>query len=269
MRHGKRFNHLGRQPAHRKATLSNMASSLILHKRISTTVAKAKALRKYVEPMITRSKDDTTHSRRMVFKYLQNKESVKELFGDIADKVASRPGGYTRIIRIGNRLGDNAEMCIVELVDYNELLLEETQTKAKTRRGRRKKSEGSEVQVSDAVIEEAVVEETVEKVEEETTPTDEVVEAATEEATEPAAVEEVVEESEEPVAEAVEETPAEPEAEVAEPEVEVVEAEVEVAEPADEAVEEVEAKVEETTEESGEDTTSEENEGDEPEKEKE
>lgn len=162
MRHGKRFNHLGRKPAHRKATLSNMASSLILHKRISTTVAKAKALRKYVEPIITRSKDDTTHSRRMVFKYLQDKESVKELFGEIADKVANRPGGYTRIIKTGNRLGDNADMCIMELVDFNELLLEEAASaKPKTRRGRRKKKAGDSDQPKAAApvaTEEAVVE---------------------------------------------------------------------------------------------------------------
>jgi len=166
MRHGKKFNHLGRKPAHRKATLSNMASSLILHKRITTTLAKAKALRKYVEPIITRSKDDTTHSRRMVFRYLQDKDSVKELFGEIAEKVASRPGGYTRIIRTPNRLGDNAEMCMMEFVDYNELLLEGTAEKAKTtRRSRRKKKADDTTEtVSDAVVvEEAVVEEASEE----------------------------------------------------------------------------------------------------------
>lgn len=142
MRHGKKFNHLSRTASHRSALLSNMASSLILHKRITTTVAKAKALRKYVEPIITRSKDDTTHSRRIVFSYLQDKESVKELFGTVANKVASRPGGYTRIFKTGNRLGDNADMCIMELVDFNELLLTETAApaKAKTRRSRRSKS---------------------------------------------------------------------------------------------------------------------------------
>ena len=137
MRHGKKFNHLGRTPSHRKAMLSNMASSLILHKRISTTVAKAKALRKYVEPLITKAKNDTTHSRRTVFSYLQNKESVSMLFGEVADKVASRPGGYTRILKTGNRLGDNADMCVIELVDYNEALLKEAKPKAKTRRSRR------------------------------------------------------------------------------------------------------------------------------------
>lgn len=139
MRHGKKFNHLGRTAAHRDAMLSNMASSLILNKRISTTVAKAKALRKYVEPLITKAKDDTTHSRRVVFSYLQDKESVQVLFNEIGEKVASRPGGYTRIIKLGNRLGDNAEMAIIELVDYNELLLGESKSegKKKTRRSRR------------------------------------------------------------------------------------------------------------------------------------
>lgn len=121
MRHGKKFNHLGRNTGHRKALLSNMAASLILHKRINTTLAKAKALKVYVEPLITKSKTDSTHSRRQVFSYLQNKDAVTQLFRDVAVKVASRPGGYTRIIKTGNRLGDNAEMCLIELVDYNEL----------------------------------------------------------------------------------------------------------------------------------------------------
>jgi large subunit ribosomal protein L17 len=147
MRHGNKINHLGRTASHRKAMLSNMASSLILHKRITTTVAKAKALRQYVEPLITKSKTDSTHSRRVVFSYLQDKESVKVLFDEVSEKVAERPGGYTRIIKTGNRLGDNAEMCIMELVDFNELLLGETDTKkAKTRRSRRgKKSTDAEV----------------------------------------------------------------------------------------------------------------------------
>ncbi len=123
MRHGKKVNHLGRTSAHRKAMLSNMATSLILHKRINTTLAKAKALRSYVEPLITRSKDDSTHSRRMVFSYLQSKEAVSMLFRDVAVKVAARPGGYTRILKTGNRLGDNAEMCMMELVDFNEAML--------------------------------------------------------------------------------------------------------------------------------------------------
>jgi large subunit ribosomal protein L17 len=141
MRHGKKFNHLGRTASHRSAMLSNMASSLILHKRITTTVAKAKALRKYVEPLITKSKTDTTHSRRVAFSYLQNKESVTTLFGEVAEKVANRPGGYTRILKTGNRLGDNADMCIMELVDYNELMLKDTApVKAKTRRSRKSSS---------------------------------------------------------------------------------------------------------------------------------
>lgn len=123
MRHGKKVNHLGRTSAHRKAMLSNMASSLILHKRINTTLAKAKALRSYVEPLITRSKDDSTHSRRMVFSYLQSKEAVTVLFREVAQKVATRPGGYTRILKTGARLGDNAEMCMMELVDFNESML--------------------------------------------------------------------------------------------------------------------------------------------------
>ena len=140
MRHGKKFNKLGRQKPHREAMLSNMATSLILHKRINTTVAKAKALRVYVEPIITRCKEDTTHSRRMVFSYLQNKYAVAELFRDVAPKVADRPGGYTRIIRLDNRLGDNAEMCMMELVDFNENLLggKDAKKAKTTRRGRKK-----------------------------------------------------------------------------------------------------------------------------------
>src|SRR5690606_21834563 len=120
MRHGKKHNHLGRTDSHRKAMLANMASSLILHKRLTTTLAKAKELRKYVEPLITKSKSDTTHSRRTVFSYLKDKESVAILFREVAEKVASRPGGYTRILKLQNRLGDNAEMALIELVDYNE-----------------------------------------------------------------------------------------------------------------------------------------------------
>jgi large subunit ribosomal protein L17 len=150
MRHGKKINHLGRTSAHRKAMLSNMASSLILHKRITTTVAKAKALRKYVEPLLTKSKNDTTHSRRTVFSYLENKESLKELFGVVAGKIANRPGGYTRIFKMGNRLGDNADVCIIELVDFNETMLNSTEAasaaKPKTRRraAGKKKAEGAE-----------------------------------------------------------------------------------------------------------------------------
>lgn len=144
MRHGKKVNHLGRKSSHRNAMLSNMASSLILHKRISTTLAKAKALRIYVEPLLTKAKDDTTHSRRVVFSYLQNKESVTVLFRDVASKIADRPGGYTRILKTGNRLGDNAEMCFIELVDYNELMLKDkapAKAKATTRRGGKKKAD--------------------------------------------------------------------------------------------------------------------------------
>jgi large subunit ribosomal protein L17 len=146
MRHNKKFNHLGRKTAHRKAMLANMACSLIVHKRISTTLAKAKALRMYVEPLMTKSKNDSTHSRRIVFSYLQDKEAVSELFRDVAVKIADRPGGYTRILKTGNRLGDNAEMCIIELVDYNEAMLaakEEAAApkKRRSRRGGAKKAE--------------------------------------------------------------------------------------------------------------------------------
>lgn len=133
MKHGKRFNHLSRPAAHRKALLANLAKSLILHKRINTTVAKAKAVRKFIEPILTKAKTDTTHSRRVVFSYFQDKVPVKELFNEIAPKIMDRLGGYTRIIRLGNRLGDNAEMCMIELVDYNELFKPEsrlTKTKA-------------------------------------------------------------------------------------------------------------------------------------------
>lgn len=151
MRHNKKFNHLGRKTAHRKAMLSNMASSLIQHKRISTTLAKAKALQVYVEPLLTKSKEDTTHSRRTVFSYLQNKEVVTELFQNVAQKIADRPGGYTRILRTGFRLGDNAEMCIIELVDYNENMLKEKAAKkaARTRRaGAAKKAEAPKAEVA-------------------------------------------------------------------------------------------------------------------------
>ena len=140
MRHNKKFNHLGRTNTHREAMLSNMASSLIKHKRIFTTTAKAKALRKYVEPLITKCKDDSTHSRRVVFSTLQDKYAVTELFQEVSKKIGDRPGGYTRIIKTGNRLGDNAAMCFIELVDYNENMLKENVAKkaAKTRRSRKK-----------------------------------------------------------------------------------------------------------------------------------
>ena len=141
MRHGKKVNHLSRTDSHRRAMLANMASSLILHKRITTTLAKAKALRVYVEPIITRSKDDSTHSRRTVFSYLQNKEVVSILFRDIAAKVADRPGGYTRILKMGNRLGDNASMALIELVDYNEIYTSgESVSEKKTTRRRGSKA---------------------------------------------------------------------------------------------------------------------------------
>jgi len=147
MRHNKKVNHLGRKSAHRKAMLANMASSLLIHKRISTTLAKAKALRSYVEPLITKAKDDTTHSRRVVFSYLQDKDAVSALFREISAKIADRPGGYTRILKTGNRLGDNAEMCIMELVDYNEAMLaaKEDAAKGKKRRSRRGTGKKDEV----------------------------------------------------------------------------------------------------------------------------
>ena len=163
MRHGKKFNHLGRKAAHRKAMLANMACSLIEHKRITTTLAKAKALRLYVEPLITKSKNDTTHSRRTVFSYLKQKESITELFGDIAIKVADRPGGYTRILKLSNRLGDNAQMAFIELVDYNESYTTDKPQKKKTRR-----------RAATKTTDEGVVEET-------TTEVKEVVETKTEE----------------------------------------------------------------------------------------
>ena len=155
MRHGNKLNHLGRKSAHRKAMLSNMACSLIEHKRISTTIAKAKALRVYVEPLLTKSKTDSTHSRRIVFSYLQSKEVVSELFRDVAPKIATRNGGYTRIIRLGYRLGDNAEMCMIELVDFNEIYTNET-VKKTTRRSRRGGG-SSESTTNDAVVANAAV----------------------------------------------------------------------------------------------------------------
>ncbi|HVA98072.1 MAG TPA: 50S ribosomal protein L17 [Bacteroidia bacterium] len=153
MRHGSKVNHLSRTASHRKALMANMASSLIKHKKINTTLAKAKALRTYVEPLLTKSKEDSTHARRMVFSYLQDKEAVTTLFRDIAVKIAERPGGYTRILKTGTRLGDNAEMCFIELVDFNEAMLagKDTATKAKTtrRRGGKKKTTAT---VADAEV---------------------------------------------------------------------------------------------------------------------
>ncbi|NIJ45788.1 large subunit ribosomal protein L17 [Wenyingzhuangia heitensis] len=148
MRHGKKFNHLGRKTAHRSAMLANMACSLIEHKRINTTVAKAKALRMYVEPIITKSKEDTTHNRRTVFSYLKNKYAVSELFQQIAVKVADRPGGYVRIIKLGNRQGDNAPMAMVELVDYNEIYNPNGAKKKKTTRRSKKKADAPQVEAA-------------------------------------------------------------------------------------------------------------------------
>ena len=159
MSHGKKFNHLGRTADHRRAMLANMAISLIMHKRITTTLAKAKALKKYVEPLITRSKDDSTNSRRVVFSYLQNKEALKELFGPVAQKVGDRPGGYTRIIKLGSRQGDAADIAFIELVDFDENMLKTPKAEKKTRRSR-KAAPKAEAPVEEAPkAEEAVAEE--------------------------------------------------------------------------------------------------------------
>lgn len=215
MRHQKKFNHLSRKSAHRKAMLANMATSLILHKRIHTTVAKAKALRSYIEPIITRSKEDTTHSRRMVFSYLQSKEAVNELFREISVKVADRPGGYTRIIKTGTRLGDAAEMCMMELVDFNENLLKTTESgKSTTGRRRRRGSKkpapaAAASQPADTATAEKPVEEKSEQAPEAT-----VAEPAQEET--PAA--EAAAENDAPVSEAkAEATPTEAEEKKSEP----------------------------------------------------
>ena len=160
MRHGKKINHLSRKTAHRSAMLSNMACSLIEHKRINTTLAKAKALRKYVEPLITKSKEDTTHNRRIVFKYLRDKDASSVLFRDVAPKINNRPGGYTRIIKLNNRLGDNAEMAMIELVDFNELFTKNQTTKKKSRRRGGKKSSNATAKVSENIEEAVIVEET-------------------------------------------------------------------------------------------------------------
>ena len=190
MRHNKKFNHLGRTSAHRQAMLSNMAVSLIVHKRIRTTVAKAKALRVYIEPLLTKSKEDTTHNRRVVFSYLENKEAVAELFRDVAVKIADRPGGYTRILRTGTRLGDNADMCIIELVDYNEAMLEAKETKKKTSRRSRGRKSGK-----------ARTEEQVQEVEEVVSNTENALEETAVETTEEPVAEEPVAEVEESVEE--------------------------------------------------------------------
>lgn len=164
MRHKKKVNHLSRKRGHRHAMLSNMAASLIMHKRISTTTAKAKALKVYIEPLITKAKEDTTHSRRQVFSYLQDKDATSELFRDVVERIGDRPGGYTRIIRLGNRLGDNADMCIIELVDYNEVMLADksaaTKSSKRRRRGGKKRSQEDETAPS-TVTEEASDEKSV------------------------------------------------------------------------------------------------------------
>ena len=157
MRHGRKFNHLGRTADHRRAMLANMAISLIMHKRITTTLAKAKALKKYVEPLITRSKDDSTNSRRVVFSYLQNKEALKELFGPVAQKVGDRPGGYTRVIKLGFRQGDAAEKAFIELVDFDENMLKSPKAEKKTRRSRKSaaKAEAPAAEAAAPAVEEA------------------------------------------------------------------------------------------------------------------
>lgn len=160
MNHKKKFNHLTRSSAHRKAMLANMAVSLIMHKRISTTVAKAKALKMYVEPLITKSKNDNTNSRRVVFSYLKQKEAIVELFGEIAPKIINRPGGYTRILKTGNRIGDNAEMCIIELVDYNTTYTVAKAVETKKPRTRRSSKKSVETPKAEEVATESVAEET-------------------------------------------------------------------------------------------------------------
>ena len=164
MRHGKKIAHLGRTASHRKSMMANMASSLIEHKRINTTVAKAKALKKFVEPLITKAKSDTTHNRRVVFSALRNKYAVSELFREIAEKVADRPGGYTRIIKVGSRLGDNASMALIELVDFNDTYVTEKPTKKRSRRRGGKKKVETAPAASEADITEDVVEEVTEKI---------------------------------------------------------------------------------------------------------
>ena len=167
MRHGKKFAHLGRKTPHRKYMLANMACSLIEHKSINTTVAKAKALKRYIEPIITKSKNDSTHNRRIVFSYLKNKYAVTELFRDISVKIGDRPGGYTRIIKLGNRLGDNASMAMIELVDYNTIYNPANDSKKKTRRRRKSiQTDPPVVKEATPVVEEAIVEETAPVVEE-------------------------------------------------------------------------------------------------------
>ena len=212
MRHGKKFNHLSRQTGHRKSMLANMACSLIEHKRINTTVAKAKALKQFVEPLITKSKEDTTHNRRIVFANLRSKYAVTDLFRDVAAKVGDRPGGYTRIIKVGNRLGDNADMAMIELVDFNELYNGGKKEEKKGRTRRAKKTATTTTVPTPAPVVEEVIETPVAEVEE--TPVAEVEEAPVVEETPVAEVEAPAAEVETP--EVVEETPAVEETPVAE-----------------------------------------------------
>ncbi len=183
MRHNKKFNHLGRTASHRASMLANMACSLIMHKRITTTLAKAKALKKYVEPLITRSKNDTTTSRRVVFRYLQDKYAVKELFGAVSEKVADRPGGYTRVIKLGARLGDAAEMAFIELVDFDENMAKTPKAEKKTRRSRRSKKSADSENVADT----AATENKTEPVKTKTPDAEEKPQTTTSDAEEPAA----------------------------------------------------------------------------------
>ena len=249
MRHNKKINHLGRTSSHREAMLSNMASSLIKHKRIFTTTAKAKSLRKYVEPLITKSKEDTTHSRRIAFSYLQDKAAITELFTVISEKIGDRPGGYTRIIRTGNRLGDNATMCFIELVDFNENMLKDTKkASAKTRRSRKKATDATIATapkkdtkpVEDVKAAAKKVEATVEKVEE-------VVETAAENIE--TIAEDVVEKVEEAVVEAATEVVEAAEEVVADVANEAVEVAAEVVADVETAATEIEAVVETVVEE--------------------
>jgi len=244
MRHGRKGYKLSRTHAHRKATLAALSNALIEHKRIRTTLTKAKALRIYVEPLITRSKNDTTHNRRQVFRYLQDKESIKELFGEIAERVAERPGGYTRVVRLGQRSGDGAEMAIIELVDYNESEPETTSSRRRTRRSRRRRGKA---EVAAPAAAEAAADEPVAEVAEDI---DEVGVVETLEETAEGAIDAVEEITEAPAEEAVEsvvETPVEEATETVEaPAEEAVESVVET--PVEEATETVEAPAEEVAE---------------------
>jgi large subunit ribosomal protein L17 len=255
MRHGKKFNHLSRKAPHRKAMLANMACSLIEHKRIKTTVAKAKALRVYIEPLLTKSKEDTTHSRRTIFSYLKQKQAITELFGDVAAKIADRPGGYTRILKLSNRLGDNAEMCFIELVDYNEDYQTDKPKRKKTRR--RGASKTTETQTAEtAAVEqktEVILEENIEEVE----VTDDVkVDETTTETAEVAEDEKGLSQEEEVVEQSKEETAEEEQVEAVE-ETTATQEDVQEVQEEKKEVEAVEDKVEETEIKEEEDTTEE------------